>query len=39
MIVLSGAFTPLFGTVFTPSFVVKKAGVQPAGAQPPEFSA
>ena len=33
------AFTPLFGTVFTPSFCVKNSGVQPAGAQPPEFNA
>jgi hypothetical protein len=29
----------LFGTVLTPSLVLKKSGVQPAGAQPPELSA
>ena len=37
--VFPGGFTPLFGTVFTPSLVVKKSAVQPAGAQPAELSA
>jgi len=31
-------FTPLFGTPLPPSFV-KNSGVQPDGAQPPEFKA